>query len=96
MTPNQRAGFPRSFAEFSQIAESLGHSDLWIEDRGNGYHYARCSCGYIGTRAARKASATGQLIYHVKRAVLEPLEKAQRHGHPLGVSNGAGGPAAVR
>jgi hypothetical protein len=42
-----------------------------IEERGNGFFYGRCSCGYLSTRRTSPQFAAEALIHHMRKIAKE-------------------------
>jgi hypothetical protein len=59
-----------TFAEMTEIANALGHSDMNVRKSNRGYH-GLCSCGFTTHRQGTEAVALTMLVGHVRKAVLD-------------------------
>jgi hypothetical protein len=48
-----------------------GHPPDSIEERGNGFFYAHCSCGYVSARRNSPNQAAEALIHHMRKVATE-------------------------
>lgn len=58
-----------NWEQFAAAGDALGHSEMWLEERGNRYR-GFCSCGYQSTNRRTQVDAIGALSHHIKKAVL--------------------------
>lgn len=75
--------------EAAALLEAAGHpAPDRIEERGNGFFYARCGCGYLSARRRTPQLAAEALIHHMRKEAAEIAKNG-------GVSTGGNGAVAL-
>lgn len=59
-----------SFAEMTEIANALGHSEMRLQETRKGWH-GLCSCGFTTHRRDTQAIAAAGLVHHAQSVVTE-------------------------